>query len=153
LRVRCLACLSLAASLAHSAGCAGGREVTPEALDRARRLWLQAGIRDYDLDWAVRGPNNPHYLATGRDGEVRRVQSIDPGGLKNELHPADTRYYNVDGLFRTIADELALAKSDRPFGQPPGTRVVMQFTSDPKLGYPRSYHRDVLGTPLSIAIE
>src|SRR5262249_47666670 len=63
------------------------------------------------------------------------------------------KYFGVDGLFTTIADELAQLKMDRPFGQPKGTKVVMRFTPDPKLGYPRSYRRDVLGTAQGVAID
>jgi hypothetical protein len=29
----------------------------------------------------------------------------------------------------------------------------MRFTPDPKLGYPRSYRRNVLGTSLELAID
>lgn len=59
----------------------------------------------------------------------------------------------MDGLFLTIDNELALLKTDRPFEQPNGTRIAMRFKPDAKLGYPLWYQRDVMGTPLSIAIE
>jgi Family of unknown function (DUF6174) len=139
--------------LAIAAGCGGGQEVTPEAVDQARRLWAQANIRDYDLDWSVRGPNNAHYFVTVRDGEVRKIESISRDGTKVELHPGDPQFYSVNGLFHTVEDELALVKTDHPFGQPEGTRIAMRFSPDAKLGYPHWYHRDVMGTPLSIAIE
>jgi hypothetical protein len=145
--------LGFAALLLFTLGCAGGQAVTPEAVEQARRLWMQAQIRDYDLDWTVRGPNNAHYFVTVRDGQVRRVEAVDRHGGKNELHPAETRFYGVDGLFLTIKDELALCKTNSPFGQPEGTKVVMRFQPDAQLGYPHWYRRDVLGTPLSIAIE
>ena len=50
--------------------------------------------------------------------------------------PPRSGFTASNGLFTTIADELAQLKMDRPFGQPPGTKVVMRFTPDPKLGYP-----------------
>ena len=59
----------------------------------------------------------------------------------------------MDGLFLTIANELAQLKTDHPFDQPAGTQVVMRWKPDPKLGYPQWYRRDVMGTPLSIAID
>lgn len=139
--------------LVISVGCAGGQEVTPEALAQAKRLWTQANIRDYDLDWNVRGRNNAQYTITVRDGEVRRIEAIQRDGSKVELRSGDARAFGVDGIFRTINDELALIKSDHPFDQPKGTRVAMRFLPDEKLGYPHWYHRDVMGTPLSIAIE
>jgi hypothetical protein len=146
--------LALPALLIAIAGCGGGREVTPEAVQAARQLWGRAGIQDYDLDWSVTGPNNARYLVTVRGGEVRRIDSIRPDGSKVPLHPAETRMYGVDGLFRTIDEELAVcSKSERPFGQPKGTKVVMRFQPDEKLGYPHWYHRDVLGSPMSVAID
>ena len=53
----------------------------------------------------------------------------------------------------TIADELAQLGTSTPFGQPKGTKSVLRFTPDPELGYPRRYRRDVLGTPLALAID
>src|SRR5947209_1040386 len=107
LRTGGFARFALAAILIAAAGC-GGREVTPEAVRAAKQLWTRAGIRDYDLDWSVTGPNNAHYLVTVRDGEVGKIESIRPDGSKSELHPAETRMYSVDGLFRTLDEELAV---------------------------------------------
>jgi hypothetical protein len=77
-----------------------------------------------------------------------------PDGSKGELHPGKKEFFGVDGLFLTMDEELATcAKSERPFGQPKGTRVVMRFGPDEKLGYPHWYHRDVLGTPMSMSID
>src|SRR3954466_1196379 len=98
-RARCAARLGIPALLVFTIGCAGGQDVTPEAVEPARRLWTQANIRDYDLDWSVRGPNNAHYFVTVRGGQVRKVEAVDRNGGKNELHPAETRFYSVDGLF------------------------------------------------------
>ncbi len=135
------------------AGCSGGQPVTPETIADARKVWAQAGIRDYDLEWMAAGMNHAHYYVTVRGGVVRKVESVAPGGRRFEVHPAEARFYGVDGLFTTIADELAQLKTDRPFGQPAGTKVVMRFSPDPKLGYPRSYRRDVLGTTQGLAID
>jgi hypothetical protein len=135
------------------AGCSGGQTVTPETIADARKVWTQAGIRDYDLEWTATGVNRAHYFVTVRGAVVRKIESVAPDGRKFEVHPAEMRFYGVDGLFTTIADELAQLKMDRPFGQPPGTKVVMRFTPDPKLGFPRSYRRDVLGTMQGLAID
>jgi hypothetical protein len=135
-------------------GCRGGQEVTPETIEQAKRLWKEAGIRDYELElnWTT-GPDHFHYIVTVEEGEVRHVESALTDGRRIELHPGSPRYFSVDGLFLTISDELALLKTDRPFGQPPGTKVVMRFKADPKLGYPLWYRRDVLGTSQSISID
>jgi hypothetical protein len=139
--------------LGSTFGCTGGQEVNPAAIAAARRLWTQAGIRDYHLDWTVTGPRNNHYFVSVRDGEVRKVESIQADGHRVELHPGAPRYFGVDGLFLTIADELALCETDRPFGQPAGSKVVMRFEPDPKRGFPHWYRRDVMGTSQGMRID
>jgi hypothetical protein len=146
--------LVLPALLIAAAGCGSGREVTPESVQAARQLWTRAGIRDYDLDWSVTGKNHAHYLVTVRDGQVRKVELIQPDGRRVPGRSAETAMFGVDGLFRTMDEELAVcSKAERPFDQPKGTRVVMRFKPDAKLGYPHWYHRDVLGTSASMAID
>ena len=146
--------LGLAALLIAAAGCGGGREVTPESVQAARQRWNRAGIRDYDLDWSVSGRNNAHYVVTVRGGEVRKIESIQPDGKRVVLRSADAEMFGVDGLFRTIDEELAVcSRAERPFDQPKGTKVVMRFKPDAKLGYPHWYHRDVLGSNASVAID
>jgi hypothetical protein len=140
------------AILATALGCSSGQEVNSTRIDAAKRLWAQAGIRDYTLEWSVTGPNNAHYVVTVREGEVRDVESIQPDGARVKLHPGQPRYFGVDGLFLTIADELAMLTTDRPFGQPRGATVLMRFEPDPRLGYPLWYRRDVAGTLQSVRI-
>jgi hypothetical protein len=148
-----LGTLVILAWLATTVGCDRGEAVTPEAIADARKLWSQAGIRDYELDWSVTGQNNAHYLVTVQAAEVRKVDAIEPDGRRIELHPGSPRFFGVDGILVTIADELAQLKTETPFGQPKGTKVVMRFRPDPKLGYPHWYRRDVLGTPLAVTID
>jgi hypothetical protein len=139
--------------MAGTLGCSGGQEVSPEALASARQLWTKAGIHDYQLEWTVTGPRNNHYLVSVRDGEVRKVESIQPDGSRVVLHPGEPRYFGVDGLLLTIADELALLHTERPFGRPTGAKVAMRFEPDPKRGYPHWYRRDVAGTLAGMRID
>jgi hypothetical protein len=144
----------LATVMIAVAGCGSGQVVTPEAVQAARQLWTRAGIRDYDLDWSVQGRNTARYFVTVRGGEVRRIEAIRPDGSKVPLRSEEPGMFGVDGLFRTIDEELAVcSKSERPFGEPKGTRVVMRFEPDATLGYPHWYHRDVLGSTISMAID
>ena len=152
-RSRWPARLGILTMLIMTVGCGGGENVTPEAIAQSKRLWTQSDIQDYDLEWSIRGPNNAHYLVKVRAGEVRKIAMFQRDGSQVELHSAKPESFGVDGLIRTIDEELATVKTDRPFDQPKGTRVVMRFQPDAKLGYPHWYHRDVLGTELSIAIE
>jgi hypothetical protein len=152
-RPRWHARLGITAMLILIVGCGGGENVTLEAISLSRRLWTQANIQNYDLEWTIRGRNNAHYLVTVRGGEVRKIEMFQPDGSKVELHSPKPESFSVDGLIRTIDEELASVKSDRPFGERKGTTVVMRFQPDAKQGYPHWYHRDVLGTELSVAIE
>ena len=90
---------------------------------------------------------------TARGGEVRKISSILPDGKAVEVHPAEPRFYGVEGLFMIIADELAQLGTETPFGQRKGTTAVLRFSPDSRLGYPRRYRRDVLGTPMPLAID
>jgi hypothetical protein len=135
------------------AGCSAGQPVTLESLNAARQTWARAGLRNYELEWQASGISSAHYYVTVRGGTVRKVESVAPDGRRIELHPGDPSFYGVDGLFKTIADELAQLKQPQPFGQPPGTKAVMRFTTDPRLGYPVSYRRDVMGTSQGLSID
>jgi Family of unknown function (DUF6174) len=135
------------------AGCAGGEAVTPGSIRAARQRWERAGLRDYDLEWRSTGIGKAHYYVAVRGGQVRSIESILPDGKRVEVRSHEPKYFGVEGLFLTLAEELAQLRQARPFGQPRGTKVVMRFTPDAELGYPRSYHRDVLGTPQTLAID
>jgi hypothetical protein len=135
------------------AGCGGGEEVTSQSIAKARKVWARARVDDYDLDWTSSGTNNAYYRVRVRDGKVRTVEQVLPDGRTVELHPGEPRYYGIDGLFLTMADEYAQLGTDRPFGQAKGTTAVLRFTPDPKYGYPRSYRRDVVGSPRPVAID
>jgi hypothetical protein len=150
---RRLARFSILALTVPILGCDGGQTVTPEALQQAKRVWAKAEIRDYDLDWTVKGSNNAHYFVTVRGGEVRKLELVRPSDEKVLLHSGEPQSFGIDGIFKTIADEILIEKSAQPFGQPKGTKVIMRFQPDAKLGYPHWYRRDVLGTPFSVAIE
>jgi Family of unknown function (DUF6174) len=153
-RTRWRAKLGLPVLLMATVGCGGGQDATPEAVRSAKQLWERAGIRDYDLDWSVTGTNNAHYFVTVRGGEVRKVEMVGRDGGKSPSNSHETSFFSVDGLFHTIDEELAVcSKSEMPFGQPKGTKIVMRFQPDGKLGYPHWYRRDVLGSSASMAID
>jgi hypothetical protein len=133
-------------------GCSGGQEVTRENIEAARQRWAVAGIRDYDLEYTT-APANGHFLVTVREGVVKKVEGIGPGGARNELHPGAPRYYSVDGIFTTIADELAQLSKANPFDLPKGTTIVMKFKTNPELGYTEWYRRDIMGTSQSARID
>lgn len=142
----CALCLALA-------GCGRGHDVTSESLLSARKAWQKANLENYNLEWTSTGASRGHYRVFVRDGKVKRVISVLPNGKQVEVHPAQPKFYSVDGLLQVIEDELAQLKADRPFNQPKGTKTVLWFSADPELGYPRKYRRDVLGTPQGESID
>jgi hypothetical protein len=145
--------LCILATAGAASGCGGGQDVTPEAIDQAKQLWTKAGIRDYDLEWTVAGAQTNHYYVTVRGGEVRKVESILADGRRLGLKSFDTRYFSVDGLFLTMADYVALLKKDQPSGDSKDAQVVMRFKPDPKLGYPKWFRRDVMGSTQALAVD
>jgi hypothetical protein len=144
---------ALPACLLVLVGCGRGVEVTPGSLAQARQRWKQANVRNYNLEWTNTGLMNGHYRVAVRGREVRSVETVLPDGRVFAAPTAEPKAYGVEGLFVVIDEELAQLKTDAPFGQPKGTKVVLRFTPDPTYGYPTSYRRDVLGTPRSVAID
>jgi hypothetical protein len=135
------------------AGCHGGEDVTTRSLQAARRTWQQAGLRDYDLEWTSSGARTNHYRVFVRGGQVKAVYMVQPDGREVVAKSAEPRLFGVEGLFDTIEEELNQAQAEHPFGQSKGVRVVLRFNPDPKLGYPRDFHRDVLGTQQRLGID
>jgi hypothetical protein len=131
-------------------------------LRQAKRTWEEANIRDYDLEWRSAGESPSHYLVFVRQGRIREVRRIletareikaNNGRTVIEAHPGDPTLYSVDGLFRILEQELDEAQTDTPFGGPKGARVLLKFTPDDALGYPRHYARDVVGARKSLALD
>jgi Family of unknown function (DUF6174) len=152
LHLRRLSRLGILSACLAVGGCSGGQDVTAPGIKAARELWSKAGIRDYDLEYTT-APANGHFLVTVHDGEVKKVEALQPGGARVELHPGEPRYYSVDGLFLTIADELAQLDKPEPFQQPKDTRILMKFKTNPEFGYPEWYHRDIVGVSSSARID
>jgi hypothetical protein len=135
------------------AGCAGGEDVTGESIGAARARWAKAEVRDYDIEWESSGLSSSHYVVAVRNGQVRTIEGIAPDGRRFPVKPPEPRFYGVEGLFMIIADELAQLETETPFGKPKGTKAVLRFRPDAVLGYPKSYRRDVLGSPMTLPID
>ena len=150
---RTLPILLVAPLLLSALGCGRGVDATADSIKAAEAKWKAANLRDYDLEWANSGLGTGHYKVFVRGGEVKAIYSVIPGGREVVAKPGAPRLYSVDGLFTVIKDEIAQLDQPSPFGQPKGTSAILKFTPDPELGYPRSYRRDVLGTPKGISID
>jgi hypothetical protein len=140
------------AALLALAGC-GGEVVTDQSLQKARQRWDENGVRDYELEWTNSGPGSPHYRVTVHGGKVEKVVNVLPNGSTTPTRTNEPRYFGVEGLFVTIADDLAQLQTETPFGLPKSARAVLRFTLDSKYGYPKSYFRDVAGAPRAVAFD
>ncbi len=150
------AILAIGLSLS-AAGCGQGEVVGEKSLRKARIAWNQSKIRGYDLEWITTGPqtspSGDHYAVAVREGEVTSIERVSADGKRVPIRPAKPQFYGMDGLFLTMEEELAQLETDAPFNAPKGTDVVLRFTTDPKLGYLKSYRRDILTQPRGLAID
>src|SRR5437764_521362 len=76
--------------------------LTKERLEAARKLWHEAGIKDYDLAITVSGGTSGNYKLQVRDGKVVE-------GTRDD-QPLDARqrtYWTIDSLFDVVlTDDL-----------------------------------------------
>jgi hypothetical protein len=125
-------------------------KLTPEALVAAQRRWNEHGPASYNLDVSLSGSQNGSIHVEVRDGEVSTMS-------RNGIVPHQRRtweYWTVPGQFDTIEEESEMAKDPTGgFPAPPGAQVVQRAEFDSTYGYPRRYHRSVLGTQLEIRWE
>ena len=156
-RTRSVAAMIVLGLSLSAAGCGQGEDLSEKSLRKARIAWNQAKVRSYDLEWIATGPqtgpSGDRYAVAVRDGEVTTVERVGPDGKRSTLRPAKPQFYGMDGLFLTMEEELAQLKTDAPFNARKGTEVVLRFTTDPKLGYLKSYRRDILTQPKGLTID
>ena len=124
-------------------------QLTSKDLDAARALWHQSAVTDYDLDVEVSGAQSGRYAIEVRGGKLRRItRDGEPA------NPADGDYWTVEGLFRTIEQELYLAQSGTDAMQlPSGAQIVLLGRFDLTMGYPIDYVRQVTGASQSVRIH
>lgn len=124
--------------------------LTPQDLERARKLWQANGPADYDLELHIRGRQPGVVRLSVRNGRVTHM-------TRDGVTPRQRRTWSawtVESQLEMIALELeAAANPAAGFGAPPGARVVQRAAFDPHYGYPRQYQRHVLYTPLEIEWE
>ena len=125
-------------------------ELTPESLRAAQQRWEERGPASYDLDVTLSGSQSGEIHIEVRGGAASAM-------TRNGIVPVQRRtwdYWTVPGQFDTIADEIRMARDPaHGFPAPPGSQVRQRAEFDPQFGYPRRYHRLVLGTQLEIAWE
>jgi len=116
--------------------------LTPERLDAAVKRWREKGPASYDLDLTLSGGQTGLIHIEVRDGEVTAM-------TRNGRTPDQRRtwdYWSVENQLDALGQELESARNpQRAFGVSSESSVVLRAEFDPRYGYPRIYHRIVLG--------
>ena len=138
-------------------GCGRGEPLGPRSLRKARETWLRSGIRSYDVEWTVSGPQTSgrvvHYRIAVRGGLPESVKVARDDGTWADVKTNKPEYFTIDGLFRTLEEEMDQLDASAPFGKPKGTSILLEFTPDDQFGYPRGYRRDVVGMKPGLSIN
>ncbi len=123
--------------------------LTADELEQAELRWQAARLHDYDIEVHVTGlqPGIYHVEVRGGEPAMASLNGFVP-------RPGVWDVWTVPGMFDTLQQELDHAANPAgPFGSPPGTQVVERATFDDRYGFPKKYHRIVMGTPLEMSWE
>lgn len=116
--------------------------LTAESLDQAIARWHAHRPDNYNLDLTLSGGQTGLIHVEVRDGEVTAM-------TRNGRTPEQRRtwdYWSVENQFDALALELESARQpERAFGVTGEHSVVLRAEFDPRYGFPRVYHRVVLG--------
>ena len=120
------------------------QQLTPEKLDKARRLWQEKGPADYRLDYTIKREVNPdlagtvpqNYTVQVRDGKTILVSTPDG----RELKPGDAEFDSMDSLFDVIDRQLRM---DSDPGRP---RAFVKAMFDGSDGHVTHYVHSVMRT-------
>ncbi|HSF19931.1 MAG TPA: DUF6174 domain-containing protein [Vicinamibacteria bacterium] len=98
--------------------------LTREALQEAQSRWQSRAVPSYTIEVFVSGEMFRHILVEVRDGEIGAATMIEDGeGRIVEGHLA--RPYTVEGLFRTLSEEIKTSQ-----------RQFVRARFHPTLGFP-----------------
>jgi hypothetical protein len=116
-------------------------EVTEAEFMKAKKLWLENGPANYDMDVVIRGaqPGSVHI-------EVRN--KVATAMTRDGITPAERTWdtWSVPGMFETLDQDMQIAEDpEREIQAMPGTEWRLRCEFDPELGIPRVYHRLVTG--------
>ncbi len=116
-------------------------DLTEARLEAAEQLWQQQGPASYDMDIEIRGARPGGVHIEVRDGE--------PIGMTRDgrtPQPRTWSAWSVPGLFELLERELVLAEDPQhEMNVPAGTLLRLRCDFDPRLGFPRRYHRHATG--------
>ena len=124
--------------------------LTAERLDEAVTRWHAQGPDNYNLDLKLSGGQTGLIHVEVRDGEVTAM-------TRNGRTPEQRRtwdYWSVENQFDALGLELESARHpERAFGVTGENSVLLRAEFDPTYGFPRLYHRVVLGNSSELRWE
>jgi hypothetical protein len=112
--------------------------VKRERLAAARQQWEAANVASYTMDLDVSGAQTGRYHVEVVDGKLSRITRNG-----QPADPAAGDYWTVEGLFRTIEEELDAAEQPGGGAFPEGSQVQLRMRCHSKLGYPVRFTRQV----------
>jgi hypothetical protein len=120
-------------------------DLTEAAIDEAQARWRNAAIDSYNLDLTLSGRTTGDFHLEVRSGEVVAM-------TRNGIAPKQRRTWStwvVPNQFDYLRQELNGTENPAvAWNAPPGAMAVLRAEFDPQYGYPRRYHREVLGASL-----
>lgn len=117
-------------------------ELTETRLDQAERRWEEHGPASYDLDLVIKGAQPGTVHVEVRDGAVTAM-------TRDGRSPSQRRtwfVWSVPGQFEMIERELEMAADpEYEMQAAAGVELWLRAEFDSKYGYPRQFHRVVIG--------
>ena len=141
---------ALYAALLALLACSRLNTLSPELLDQAEARWTRASIGSYQLQVEMKGDRveKAVFEVTVRGGHV---VSMKRNGQEVQIAP--DRDYSIPGLFRTLHQELDLAKNPILLGAPKGYSAYPMAAFDDQTGRLVQYRRTVGGASNTIDIR
>lgn len=120
--------------------------LTLGALEAAEGRWRDRGPRDYLLAVEIGGSQEGRHEVRVREG---RVEAMTTG--ERPVPESAWEYWSVEGMFRQLRQELALARDPRKaHGAADPATVTLRIRFDADLGAPRYFLRHVSGRATGI---
>jgi len=121
-------------------------ELNSEKLKSAKALWTEMGPKRYTMEVEISGVQHGHHHIVVEHGVV---VSMTTDGY--DVPKSAWEYWNVEGMFRFLAEELIQASHPGGgFGAPDPEKIYLSANFDATLGYPREYLRQVFGANVTI---
>jgi len=131
-------------------GCSRLSELTPEALRAAQAQWEKSGPASYRM---VVETSGDHMDTSKYEVRVKAKSVVTLERNGSPLEPkAGGNSYTVEGLFKTLDQEIDLKGKPQLLGAPPGYASYPMASFDASTGRLLRFQRSVGGTKNSIEI-